>query len=85
VRSKSVDFQELLAAIGNQWNISKKIPPTITGEYPNYFLKTSLKGIAYACNISSSFGQIQPSEILMSPREEKLGSHHGDESNVVRV
>ena len=81
---KGVDVQERLAALGNQWNISK-ISPTIAGEYPNYFWKTSLKRIEYACDIRSSFRQIQPSEILTSPREEKLGSHHGDESNVVRV
>ena len=31
-----------------------------------------MKGIAYACYISSTFGQIQPSDILTSPREEKL-------------
>ena len=59
-------------------------PPLLVST-PIIFEKTSLKGIAYACNISSSFGQIQPSEILTSPREEKLGSHHGDESNVVMV
>ena len=51
---------------------------------PQLFL-TSLMGIAYACGISSTFGRIQPSKILTSPREEKLKSHHNDESNVVRV
>ena len=62
---------------------TSKFSPTIVGEYPSYFLKTSLKGIAYDYDISSTFGQIQPSEFLMSPREEKLGSRHGDESNVI--
>jgi len=42
-------------------------------------------GIAYACGISSTFGRIQPSKSLTSPREEKLESRHNDESNVVRV
>jgi len=81
---KGVDVQEWQVVVGNQQNISK-FSPTITGEYPNYFWNTSLKGIAYACNISLSLRQIQPSEILTSPREEKLMSHHGNESNVIRV
>ncbi len=83
-KQKSVNVQERQGAVGNQQNISK-FPPTIAGKYPNYFWNTSLKGIAYACNIFFSFGQIQPSEILTSPKEEKLESHHGNESNVVRV
>jgi len=32
------------------------ISPTISGKYPNYFLITSLKGIAYSCTIRSSLG-----------------------------
>ena len=51
---------------------------------PQLFL-TSLMGIAYACSISSTFGRIQPSNSLTSPREEKLESRHDDESNVVKV
>ena len=50
---------------------------------PQLFL-TSLMGIAYACSISSTFGWIQPSKSLTSPREEKLKFRHNDESNVVR-
>ena len=35
-----------------------QFPPTITNEYLNYFLIGTLKGIAYAWIISSSFGWI---------------------------
>lgn len=79
-RGKGVDVQEWLAA-----NDDFQIFPTIAREYPYYFLKTSLKGVAYDCNVSSTIAQIQPSNSLMSPREEKLKSRHGDESNVMRV
>ena len=37
-----------------------QIFPTIFGRYPDYFLITSLKGIAYAFIVSSSLGRIRP-------------------------
>jgi len=38
--------------------IDFQISPHVSGIYPNYFLIASLKGIAYACTVSSSFGRI---------------------------
>ena len=43
------------------WLQTGSIFPHHFWRVPQLFLKTSLKGIAYACDVSFSFGQIQPS------------------------
>jgi len=54
-RRKKCPVQEWATDTTNRF---PNFPPTISGRYPNYFLITSLKGILYACTVSSSFRRI---------------------------